>query len=248
MSSLTVLGSSGAYPQPHNPCSGYLLEHDGFTVAIDLGYGTVGRLLEYLPDGAVDAVVITHEHADHCTDLHALMRVRLYGHPEGARIPLFCTEGVVKRVNGLDTGEGLSQAFDIHPWPETVRIGPFELTPFELPHHVPNFGVRLSAPGLTLAYTGDTGPSPALAELGRDADVFVVNAMDQGPPPGPSGNLLLTATDAGRAAHDAGARRLVLTHLWPGADPAVSITEARAGFAGVITAPVAGDVIALGPA
>ncbi|HEY1175942.1 MAG TPA: MBL fold metallo-hydrolase [Phytomonospora sp.] len=246
MSSLTVLGSSGAHPQADNPCSGYLLEHDGFSLVLDLGYGTAGPLLGHRPQGNVDAVVITHEHADHCADLHALMRIRLYGSPGAQKIPLYCTEGVVTRINGLDTGEGLSQVFDIRPWPETVHIGPFRLTPFRLPHHVDNVGVRLSTPDFTFAYTGDTGPDPALAELGRDADLFLVEATHQGPSPSPeTRNLLLTAGEAGRFAREAGARRLALTHLWPGSDPGVSVTEAAAEYPGPILTPTAGDVIGL---
>lgn len=245
MSSLTVLGSSGAYPQADNPCSGYLLEHDGFSLVVDLGYGTAGPLLAHRPGGAVDAVVITHEHADHCADLHALMRIRLYGSPDAPRIPLFCTEGVLTRVNGLDTGEGLSTVFDMRPWPETVHIGPWTLTPFPLPHHVPNVGVRLSTQDFTFAYTGDTGPDDAIAELGRDADLFLVEATHQGPPPDGERNQLLTATEAGRFAEAAGAKRLALTHLWPGSDPKVSVAEAAAAYTGPILTPVAGEVIGL---
>lgn len=132
------------------------------------------------------------------------------------------------------------QVFDWHPLPALAyQVGPFLLQSWPLPHFVPNAGVRLSTPGLTVAYTGDTGPDPALADLGRDADLYVVEATDrdqQFPTPlAPDGRQLhLSARDAGQAAAEAGARRLLLTHFWPGNDRQASRTSAAAVFAGEI--------------
>ena len=75
---LTVLGSCGAYPEPGRACSGFAVEEAGYRVVLDLGYGTLPRLLEQWPDGP-HAVVITHEHPDHCADLHGLFRMQHYG-------------------------------------------------------------------------------------------------------------------------------------------------------------------------
>jgi hypothetical protein len=69
---------------------------------------------------------------------------------------------VVHLENGDETG--VRQVFDWHPLPgDACDVGPFRLESWELPHFVPDVGVRLSAPGLVVAYTGDTGlirPSP----------------------------------------------------------------------------------------
>lgn len=117
------------------------------------------------------------------------------------------------------------------------QAGPFRLDSAALPHFVPDAGVRLSAPGLTAAYTGDTGPDPALAELGREADLFIVEATDRhqrpGVPADPPG-LQMTASDAGQAAVSAGARRLLLTHFWPGNDCGLTRARAAAAFPGEI--------------
>ena len=105
-----------------------------------------------------------------------------------------------------------------------------------LPHYVPNAGVRLQADGVTLAYTGDTGPDPLLAELGRDADVFIVEATDRdGEVSRPVRNLMASA-EAGRWAQLAGARLLLLTHFWPGNDRAASVAAARVEFGGDVLA------------
>lgn len=233
MRCLRVLGGCGAWPEAGRASSGFLLEYDGFRVVLDLGYGTLPRLLAHCPDGAVDAVVLTHEHPDHCVDAHALYRVRTFRPRPPPGIPLYCPAGVPERLV-LEPNCDLGDAYEIVTLPGTHRVGPFRLETWMLPHHVPNAGVRLSAPGVVVAYTGDTGPDPALAGLGADTDLFVVDATGQGTPPAGEPQLNLTATDAGRWAARAGARRLMLTHFWPGSDREVSRAEAAAHFTGEI--------------
>lgn len=236
MRELTVLGSSGAYPEPGRACSGFAVDWDGYRLVLDLGYATLPRLLQHWPDGAVDAVVITHEHPDHCLDLHALFRTRYYGGAATQRIPLFCPPGVLDRLAGLEPDVDLKSVFDHRELPGHHSVGPFDLTGFALPHHVPNAGVRLAADGVVLAYTGDTGPSPTLAELGRDADLFIVEATDRtGETSRPSRNLM-TSSEAGHWARQAGARKLMLTHFWPGNDRAAAVAAAQAEFGGDVLA------------
>jgi ribonuclease BN (tRNA processing enzyme) len=76
---VTVLGSCGAFPEPGRACSGFAVDWDGYRLVLDLGYATLPRLLAHWPDGELDAVAITHEHPDHCVDLHGLFRMRFYG-------------------------------------------------------------------------------------------------------------------------------------------------------------------------
>jgi ribonuclease BN (tRNA processing enzyme) len=148
--------------------------------------------------------------------------------------------------------EVVRRAFDWHPLPATPRqIGPFRLESILLPHYLPNSGVRLSEPGLTVAYTGDTGPDRGLAELGRDADLFIVDATDRWQRPGvpdvaPGPGLNLTAREAGQAAAAAGARRLLLTHFWPDNDRQVSRADAAAAFRGEILLADEGLAVPLG--
>lgn len=264
---LTVLGGCGAWPEAGRACSGFLVEYDGFRLVVDLGYATLPRLLTLVPDGRVDAVVITHEHPDHCVDLHALYRVWRFARPPmPGRLPVYAPDGVLTRLGALDAdGEDALRAVLDHtplPAPEpgapelpapALAVGPFRLESIALPHWVPNAGVRLSTgsagePGedrCVLAYTGDTGPDPALARLGRDADLFVVEATLQGDPPADGPRFLMTAREAGRAAAAAGARRLLLTHFWPGSDRSVSVAQARESFAGEILVADEGLRIAL---
>jgi ribonuclease BN (tRNA processing enzyme) len=241
---LTVLGSCGAFPEPGRACSGFAVEWDGFRVVLDLGYATLPRLLGLWPDGRVDAVVITHEHPDHCVDLHGLFRMWFYGGVSG-RVPLFCPPGVVARLAGLEPDVDLAAVFEVSVLPGSYRVGPFALGGVALPHFVPNAGVRLAADGMVVAYTGDTGPGPGLAELGRDADVFIVEATDRVGETERPARMLMTSREAGVWARRAGARRLVLTHFWPGNDRGAAVAAARAEFGGEVVAAEEGMVLPL---
>ena len=250
-----VLGSCGAWPEPGRACSGFLLEHGGFRVVLDLGYGTLSRLLALLGTTTavgLDAVVVTHDHPDHVVDLHGLLRARLYDGQHLPRISLYAPEAVVERVAGLEDGERslTERVFAWRPLPAGgYDVGPFRLESWSLPHYVPNAGVRLSTPGLVVAYTGDTGPDPALAEVGRDAELFIVDATDRhqgaGDPPGARPPMNLTAREAGEAATAAGAHRLMLTHFWPGNDRERSRAAAAETFSGEILIADEGAVVDL---
>jgi ribonuclease BN (tRNA processing enzyme) len=123
----------------------------------------------------------------------------------------------------LGAEQGLGSGWD---------VGPFRLTSVLLPHHVPNHGVRLSTPGLSVVYSGDCGPSRLLVELARGADLLICEATLQGEPPADEPRQLMTAAEAGRTAAEAKVGTLLLTHFWPGTDRAVSVAEARAEFPG----------------
>lgn len=244
-SRLVVLGSCGAWPEPGRACSGFVVEHRDFRVVLDLGYGTLPRLLTLLnssvADG-VDAVIVTHHHPDHMVDLHGLFRARWFGRRDAQPIPLYAPPGVLDMVVALEEGDAVAvrRVFDVRPLPaEAYQVGPFRLESWALPHFVPNAGVRLSSPGLTVAYTGDTGPDEALADLGRDADLYVMEATDRNqrpavPPATTRRQMHLSARDAGEVATQAGARRLRLTHSWPDNDREASRASAAEVFPGEV--------------
>ncbi|MEV4264754.1 MBL fold metallo-hydrolase [Kribbella sp. NPDC049584] len=240
MRSLTVLGSCGAWPEAGRACAGFLLEYDGFRVVLDLGYAALPRLLEHCPRGEVDAVVVTHQHPDHCVDVSGLARVRYYEAPDAPPVPLHCTPGTLDVLRALEPNPDPADVFAVHDLASTTRIGPFDVVTVELPHYKTNLGVRLSAPGVAVAYTGDSGPSPELRRLAEGADVFISDATYQG---APVSDYLMTAAEAARAAR--GARRLVLTHFWPGSDRAVSVREAEAEFDGEVIAADEGLILSL---
>lgn len=242
---LTVLGGCGAWPTAGQACSGYLLDHDGFRLLVDPGYATLPRLLEHGSAHRVDAVLVSHGHPDHCADLNPLLRARALSEdvPPAPPLPLHAPHGALDAVLALDKHSMLASAYTLHEFRPGDRfgVGPFAADTWLLPHFVPNAGIRLSAGGVTLAYTGDTGPHPDLVPLARDADLLLSEATYLRQVTSPSdAPYLLTAQLAGRYAEQAGAAQLMLTHLWPGTDPAAAREIAAAGFTGPVTVAVPG--------
>jgi len=256
-SRLVVLGSCGAWPEPGRACSGFFLEHEGTRVVLDLGYGTLPRLLSLLGSSVatgLDAVIVTHRHPDHMVDLHGLFRARWFGNRQAATLPVYAPDDVRARVAALEEDDvaAVEHVFDWFPLPaEPRRIGPFRLESVPVPHFVPAVGVRLSSPELTVAYTGDTGPDSALAELGHGADLYIMDATDRyqctgGTAATAEQELDLTAGQAARAATAAGARQLMLTHFWPGNDRERSRADAAQHFTGEILLAGEGLQVPLG--
>jgi ribonuclease BN (tRNA processing enzyme) len=231
---VTVLGSCAAWPEPGRAATGFLLEHDGFSVALDLGTGTLANLQRYVPHERLGAVLITHEHLDHCIDLYPLTVARAF-HPEPLTpLPLYAPPGVFERIAALEDEEGVEemrQLFDVRPVEpgEGFEVGPLRVSSRLLPHMVPNAGFRVEAGDRTVTYTGDTGPSQEIEELARDSDLLVAECswLDPNEDLGP---IHLTATQAGEHAARAGAGSLLLAHFWPGLDRDAARERAVAAF------------------
>jgi ribonuclease BN (tRNA processing enzyme) len=238
---LTTIGGCGAWPAAGRACSGYLLEHDGFRVLIDPGYAVLPGLLEIIPAEDLDAVLVSHGHPDHCADLNPLLRARALRDDPPAALPVYAPDGALDAVLALDRPRMLEDAITVHSFDPGQRfsVGPFEVRTWLLPHWLPNAGLRLEADGETLAYTGDSGPSPDLIPLAASADVFLAEATYPDVVPADSARYLSSARDAGQVATRAGVGRLVLTHLWPGTPPDVAVRAAAEAFDGEIS--VAGE-------
>ena len=234
---VTVLGTSGAWPSRGRACSGYLIETAQAKVVLDLGFGTLPRLLALCQAQEVSAVFISHAHADHCVDLYGLYRALRLPSPPFRSPPIFAAPEVMNRVGALDGDGGadrLRQGLDFHQVgpDESLSVGDLRLRTFALPHFTPNLGVRLESDESVIAYTGDTGPAESVSDLARGADLFICEATYQKPPKEEGPRFLLTATEAGQYAREAKAKRLMLTHFWPEDDRMVSRDLAVAQFAG----------------
>lgn len=220
---LTIVGCSGSYPGPDSPASCYLVEaeHEDRTwrIVLDLGNGALGALHRYADPLSIDAVLLSHLHADHCIDITSYYVLRKY-HPSGSRppIPVYGPDGTpgrLARAYDLPKSPGMTEEFSFHFYPEhSFTIGPFMITARVVKHPVPGYALRIESEGKVLAYSGDTGPCEALVTTARDADLFLCEASfvegGDNPP-----DLHLTGTEAAQAAIDAGVGRLVLTHIPP---------------------------------
>jgi ribonuclease BN (tRNA processing enzyme) len=214
-------------------------------VLVDPGYATFPRLLEHCDAAAVDAVLVSHGHPDHCADLSPLLRARALAGRPAPRLPLHAPPGALSAVLALDRPGMLDEAFELREFApgSAFRAGPFSVRTWLLPHWEPDAGLRLEAGGTALAYTGDTGPSPDLPALARDADLFIAEASYPDDVPADSARYASSARQAGQVAAAAGVGRLVLTHLMPGAGRRAAIGAAAASYDGDITVATPGLVV-----
>jgi ribonuclease BN (tRNA processing enzyme) len=246
---VTVIGCAGSFPGPDSPASCYLLEAEGFRLVLDLGNGALGALQRFAGLFGIDAICLSHLHADHCVDLGAYWVVRQYA-PDGPKppIPVYGPRGTAARVAGFG-GEGLASvqarfAFhDLAPGP--VEIGPFRVTADHVNHPVETFGFRVEHDGWRLAYSADTGESDALVRLAQGVDLLLCEAsfLDG---PGYRPNLHLTARQAAEHAARAGVGELVLTHLVPWNARHRTLAEATGAYSGPLSLATSGLVLGSG--
>ncbi len=221
---VTVLGCSGSYPGPGGACSGYLL-HDGTThVWVDAGSGTMANLQRHIGVDQLDAIVLSHEHPDHWSDLEGWRIVWQYRlRREG--FPVYAPRSVRQHTYEPD-----STAFEWHDVTDrdTAAVGTMHFTFSRTDHPPETLGMRIDAGGRSIGYSADTGPAWSLEALGPGLDLALCEATTtekEGTLPNH-----LTARQAGSTARAAGAGRLVLTHLWSTVDPEQSRREGGEAF------------------
>jgi ribonuclease BN (tRNA processing enzyme) len=249
---ITVIGCSGSFPGPDGPASCYLLEAEGFRLLLDLGSGAVGALQQHASIDDIDAVCLSHHHADHCLDICPFWVARSYDPRRRYRqIPVYGPAGTARRMAeayGMDEDPGMTEAFDfVTLVPGKLEIGPFQITLAHMNHPVETFGFRVEHAGRVLAYSADTGTCPALVELASQADVLLCEASYLSRPD-PLPDMHLTARQAAEHAARAGAGQLVLTHLVPWNHQERTLAEARefSPFGGAISLAAPSRIIDVG--
>lgn len=237
---LTVLGCSGSVPAAESSASGYLVRAEGASVVLDLGNGTFGALQRYLDPFALDGLVLSHLHPDHCADVSALTVYRRYHPtpPQLAPLPLYGPPDAAERLVAAYAPNAaerettdLSDVYSFRSYRGTSRIGPFELRAAPVDHPCEAYALRLHHAGRTLVFSGDTGPCRQLVELATGADVLLAEASWVDRPDNPPG-VHMSGRDAGAAAAAANVGRLLITHVPPWTDREQVLAEARAAFSG----------------
>lgn len=225
---LTVLGCSGSYPGPDSACSGYLVRGAGTTVWVDAGSGTLANLQRHVGLGDVDAVVLSHAHPDHWSDLEGY-RVACAFAIEREGVPVYAPDGLAERLSS-----GPEPWFDwrVVADGDTVDVGGMTVRFSRTDHPPETLAMRIEGDGRVLGYTADTGAAWSLEALGPGIDLALCEATYLADKEGSSPHL--SARQAGATAAAAGAARLLLTHLWPGVDAGSSRDEAARAYGGPV--------------
>jgi ribonuclease BN (tRNA processing enzyme) len=245
---ITVLGCGAAYPRAGGACAGFLVSSGDTHVWLDAGNGTFSNLQTHISYRDVDALVLSHSHADHISDvlpfLYALgfdpieepKTVALHALPE-------IGERVCEQLGGTSR-DMFGRVFDVRTVTEPFSVGPLRLEPFRTVHPPPTYGFRVTEGDKTLVYTADTAYFDALADNCRDADLLICEATYvEGAEATP--NIHLWAKESGKVAAQAGVKRLVLTHIWPTFDPEQAVREAGIAYSGPIEAAIEGKIYEL---
>jgi ribonuclease BN (tRNA processing enzyme) len=254
---LTVLGAGSILPRAGYGCAGYALRAapGGPVTLLDCGPGSVRSLAgNGVELREVTRVVLSHFHLDHCLDLYALAFARRSPFVDGLPpLELVGPVGLRERFAG---GHELLGGFARDPDTTCTEValdgerrGGFErggevwsCVATGHPQQAVAWRVDLST-GESLAYTGDTGPNPAVSELARGVDLLVSECSF---PDEEEVAQHLTPTSAARLATDAGARRLLLSHFYPSMDPPAARARAAETFRGPIELARDGAVLAVG--
>ncbi|MCM3709493.1 MBL fold metallo-hydrolase [Sporosarcina luteola] len=207
------IGIWGGYPKANEATSSFLIEHDGFHCLVDCGSGVLSSLQNYVPLEKLDAVVLSHYHADHIADIGSLQYSRLInyylGKPSPA-LPIYGhdrdDENFVKLSYKEQTIGVAIQETNI------VHIGPFEVTFCETVHPVYCLAMKFTVDGRSVTLTADTEWHDKLVDFACGTDLLIseANLYEEhlGKAPGH-----MAGSEAGKLAKLAGAKRLVLTHL-----------------------------------
>ena len=206
---ITILGCYGPYPHPLGGCSGYLIESGSTKLLLDLGNGSLRNYLRLYTVSDLSAVVLSHLHPDHCSDVFVL---RYALEQNGLTIPLYAPKTPQSEFDRLN----YKQAFRIHAEESGLqtKIGDLDLTFLRMQHAVESYAVKITANGKTFVYSGDTGMNDDINNFIRDCDLFLCEAA-----------LIHTSTDkktfhltvaqACKLAVDAHCKSTVLTHFYP---------------------------------
>lgn len=236
---LTVLGCSTAAPHPATPTAGYLVEWGETAILLDVGQGVIRNLQRLMDPHDLAAIVIGHMHADHYLDIVGLRYLYPWGVAADDPLPVHLPPGGRARLDALAAGVServgfFDAAFVAAEYDPDVplSIGPLTVTFVRGRHYVPAWGVVVEAPdGARLGYTGDTGPSDAVASAMHGVDLLLVESALNDLRFDDEERGHLTAEEALELARAADARSTLLVHYGPGRRSDLDTLCATSGLA-----------------
>ncbi|HUO74430.1 MAG TPA: MBL fold metallo-hydrolase [Solirubrobacteraceae bacterium] len=260
---ITVLGKSPSWQDIGGACSGYLIQQEDYALLLECGNGVFSKLRLVRDYVDIDAVVISHLHADHFLDLVPFSYALTYAprqqpvpvagwpgteHPARPRLyaPVGATEFFRQVVGCWGNEDLIERAFELHEYDGQAEFaaGPLAIRFCEVPHYMPTYAVELACNGSRLTYSADCSPNYELVRFARDTDMLLIEATLPRPErTGERGHL--TPREAGEHARRARARRVVLTHISDELDPGWACAEAGEAFGQAVELAEEGAVYTL---
>jgi ribonuclease BN (tRNA processing enzyme) len=227
---LTVLGNNGPFPSAGGACSGYLVRSGSANILVDCGNGSLANLQMVIGIGELDAVILTHLHSDHTSDMNVLkyaIQIKRMRGQFDRLINIYAPPEPAEEYARLDSKDAFILEA-ITPY-RTLPIGNVKISFRQMKHPYMNYAVAMECEGRKFVYSGDTSWTDDLVEFAKGADLLMLDAglleKDY-----TANAAHLTAAQCGLTAMKAGARKLLLTHLWPEYDISDILEEARRNF------------------
>lgn len=240
---LTIVGFWGGYPKVNEASTGYLLEHDGFKLLVDCGSGVLSKMQNLFQPEELDAVIISHYHADHIADIGVLQHARLIQGFLGKTLPVLpiyghqLDEQEFAKLTHKNITEG--RAYDPQ---KTLNAGPFEVQFLRTNHPVPCFAMRFKAGGKTFVYTADTSFKEEFVPFSKDADLLLAECNFYSNQDGRNAGHM-NSTDVGKLAASSNVKEVILTHLPHYGEINQLVDEAAKEFNGSISLAEYGKTI-----
>lgn len=230
---LTILGNNGPFPAAGGACSGYLINTGDTNILIDCGNGVLANLQRFIRLEELDAIILTHLHSDHVSDMYVLkyaVQIKRSRGQFNKLIDVHASPGPAEAFERLR----VEDAFSLNPISSEIQlnIGGIRITFAKMQHPYEDYAVAMECEGKKFVFSGDTSWNEEIIRFSGGADLLMLDAgllekdYKEGAPH-------LTAAQCGAAASQAGAKRLLLTHFWPEYDVNDLVEEARRNFKNV---------------
>ncbi|MDI2585603.1 MBL fold metallo-hydrolase [Psychrobacillus sp. NEAU-3TGS] len=207
-----VIGMWGGFPKKNGPCSGYLIQHEDFSLLIDCGSGVLTELQNYADLNNINHVILTHYHYDHFSDIGAYLFSRLVNTHLGRADEELCVygpkdEGMKKQVE--DVAYSRFTSFNEK---SRFEIGPFICTFMKNIHPVETYSIKIECDSKSIIFTSDTSFTPDLISFAANSDLLITECSLYGGMDGTASGHM-TSEHAGILAYQSNAKKVLLTHL-----------------------------------
>lgn len=228
---LTILGNNGPFPSAGGACSGYLVTKGRVNILIDCGNGVLSNLQKYIHFEELDAIIITHLHSDHVSDMMVLKYAVQIKQKRGQldkNLTVYAPPEPAEEYGRLD----VKDAFDLKPVTEDLVLN-FESIRIafkQMIHPYMDFAVSFESWGRRFVFSGDTSWTESIIDFAHNTDLLMLDAGLSASDKTGNAAAHLTAEECGIIAGRAGAKKLLLTHFWPEYDIDGLLNEAKVNF------------------
>lgn len=241
---VTVIGCSGSFPGKNEATSGYLVQSGEYNVLIDCGSGVLSTVQNYIDLNKIDAVILSHYHADHISDIYCFQYQTAAAYKLGMRkktLDIYAHNSDAKFQELTYKNFCIAKLIDQN---SKISFGDLSITFQWMNHGSPCLGMRLEEKGKVFSYSGDTEWCDGVLQISQNADVFLCECSLFNKQKGQiKGHL--SAGEAGKLAANSNVKKLVLTHLPQYGDINELVREAKGEFSGEVIKAKTGMVLEL---